>query len=72
MLRPGRTNGYVSFWVRSVDRALRAYLREQGSSFPLLPAINDSRGIDRQPGYTQLVATDSEGNLVLFSEYPGT
>ena len=72
LLRPGRTNGYVSFWVRSVDRALRAYLREQGSSFPLLPAINDSRGIDRQPGYTQLVATDSEGNLVLFSEYPGT
>ncbi len=72
LLRPGRTNGYVSFWVRSVDRSLRAYLREQGSSFPLLPAINNRRGIDHQPGYTQLVATDSEGNIVLFSEYPGT
>ena len=72
LLRPGQANGYVSFWVRSVDATLRQYLRRQGSEFPLLPAINDRRGIDRQPGYTQLVSTDSEGNVVLFSEYPGT
>ncbi len=70
-MRPGKANGYVSFWVRSVDR-LYEYLCAQGSVFPHIPAINDRTGIDHQPGYTQLVATDSEGNVVLFTEYPGT
>ena len=71
LLRPNRSNGYVSFWVRSA-REMYKYLQARESAFPLLPAINDRRGIDRQPGYIQIVSTDSEGNLVLFTEYPGT
>ncbi len=69
--RPRRTNGYVSFRVDSVDEVY-GYLRQRGSSFPVIPAINGSSGVDAQPGYTQLVSTDSEGNIVLFTEYPGT
>jgi len=34
-------------------------------------AINIKKGIDTQPGYKQVVATDSEGNLVIFTEYSG-
>jgi hypothetical protein len=71
LLRPKRTNGYASFWVESVDEVYE-YLQRSGSAFPVMPAINDTEGIDRQPGYIQLVSTDSEGNVVLFTEYPGT
>ena len=71
LLRPKRTNGYASFWVESVDEVYE-YLQRSGSAFPVISAINDREGVDRQPGYIQLVATDSEGNVVLFTEYPGT
>ena len=71
LLRPRRTNGYASFWVESVDEVYE-YLQRSGSTFPVIRAINDRAGVDRQPGYIQLVSTDSEGNIVLFSEYPGT
>jgi catechol 2,3-dioxygenase-like lactoylglutathione lyase family enzyme/ketosteroid isomerase-like protein len=64
------TNGYVSFWVRSAEEA-HAYLKAHGSSFPVIPAINTKAGIDKNPGYTQAVGTDSEGNVVIFSEYSG-
>lgn len=65
-----RTNGYVSFWVRSAE-ATYAYLKEQGSAFPVIPAINEKAGLDKNPGYMQAVGTDSEGNVVIFSEYSG-
>ncbi len=65
-----QTNGYMSFWVRSVEDVYR-YLQEQDVNFPVIPAINSDQGIDRQPGYKQLVATDSEGNVILFTEYSG-
>lgn len=68
--RPGQSNGYVSFWVRSADK-IYAYLKQQGCSFPVIPALNDKSGIDSQPGYRQVIATDSEGNLVIFTEYSG-
>ncbi|MBN8609189.1 MAG: DUF4440 domain-containing protein [Deltaproteobacteria bacterium] len=64
----GRANGYMSFWVRSIDDA-HAFLRAQGASFPLVPAIVSRAGIDEQPGYRQVLATDSEGNLLLLTEY---
>jgi hypothetical protein len=34
-------------------------------------AINSVSGIDYVPGYTQIYTVDSEGNGMLFSEYPG-
>ena len=60
----------MSFWVRSVDK-IYSYLQEKGTSFPVISAINNYRGIDKQAGYTQLVATDSEGNVIIFTEYSG-
>ena len=71
LIRPKRTNGYASFWVESVNEVYE-YLQRKGSTFPHIPAINDRAGIDEQPGYIQLVSTDSEGNVVVFTEYPGT
>lgn len=68
--RNRESNGYVSFWVDSADD-VHDYLVSQGSSFPHIPAINDGPGIDEQPGYRQVLATDSEGSAVLFTEYPG-
>lgn len=65
-----RTNGYMSFWVRSADDVHR-YLKKSGVSFPHLPAISDTAGMESHPGYKQVVATDSEGNVVLFTEYTG-
>jgi len=68
--RPRHANGYISFWVRSAVET-QAYLKQQGCSFPIIPAINDVAGIDKQPGYVQVVTTDSEGNIVIFTEYSG-
>ena len=65
---PHRANGYADFSVRSVEEVYD-YLREKGATFPLIPGINDKRGIDPQPGYKQILAVDSEGNLVNFSQY---
>ena len=68
--RPHKTNGYVSFWINSAEET-HAYLKKNGSTFPKIPAINTRVGVDKQPGYTQILATDSEGNGLLFTEYPG-
>ncbi|HBL28720.1 MAG TPA: hypothetical protein DD490_17940, partial [Acidobacteria bacterium] len=67
---PRQANGHPSFWVASA-RKTHDYLVAQGSSFPVHPSINDRAGLDRQPGYLQVLATDSEGNLLLFTEYTG-
>jgi catechol 2,3-dioxygenase-like lactoylglutathione lyase family enzyme/ketosteroid isomerase-like protein len=68
--QPHRANGYMSFWVHSAE-AIYEYLKQNGSTFPVIPAINDRKGIDKQPGYTQVVSTDSEGNVLIFTEYSG-
>lgn len=60
----------MSFWVDSANQSY-AYLVAQGATFPRIPAINDVSGIDDQPGYRQILATDSEGNGVLLTEYTG-
>lgn len=67
--RAHRTNGYASFWIESAT-AVYSRLKKAGSTFPVVPAINSRPGPDREPGYIQIYATDSEGNGVLFSEYP--
>lgn len=67
---PRTANGYPSFWVASARRT-EAYLRERGSRFPVTPSINAGSGPDRKPGYTDLLATDPDGNLILFTEYSG-
>ena len=68
--RPHKTNGYVSFWINSAEET-HAYLKKNGATFLKIPAINSRVGVDPQPGYTQILATDSEGNALLFTEYPG-
>jgi catechol 2,3-dioxygenase-like lactoylglutathione lyase family enzyme len=67
---PRQANGHPSFWVASA-RKTHAYLVSQGSSFPVHPSINNRAGLDPQPGYIQVLSTDSEGNLLLFTEYTG-
>lgn len=67
---PRTANGYPSFWVASA-RKTEAYLRAQGCRFPVYPSINARAGADRKPGYTDLLATDPDGNLILFTEYTG-
>jgi catechol 2,3-dioxygenase-like lactoylglutathione lyase family enzyme/ketosteroid isomerase-like protein len=64
------TNGYVSFWVYSAEDVY-AYLEEQEVSFPIVESINKVSGLDEQPGYIQVYATDNEGNGVIFTEYTG-
>ena len=68
--RPHKTNGYVSFWINSAAET-HAYLKKNGAIFLKIPAINSRVGVDPQPGYTQILATDSGGNALLFTEYPG-
>ncbi|MFQ6007092.1 MAG: VOC family protein, partial [Woeseia sp.] len=65
---PHRSNGYADLAVRSVDEVY-AYLRSSGAALPLVEGINDVPGIDSQPGYKQILAVDSEGNLINFSQY---
>jgi catechol 2,3-dioxygenase-like lactoylglutathione lyase family enzyme len=67
---PNQANGYVSFWVHSA-RDTYNYLKTQGATFPVIPSINTVSGVDPQPGYTQVFATDSEGVGVIFTEYSG-
>ncbi|MEM7740042.1 MAG: hypothetical protein AAF225_04510 [Pseudomonadota bacterium] len=64
----GQSNGYADFSVRSAEEVL-AYLKSTGAEMPLVAGINDQAGLDPQPGYIQVLAVDSEGNLVNFSEY---
>jgi hypothetical protein len=66
-----KTNGYASFWVQNAQNTFQ-YLKSQGSRFPVLPAINDVSGVDQQPGYTQVLASDSEGSCILMTEYTTT
>ena len=54
---------------RSKIKEVYEYLQSKGASFPVVEAINDTSGIDEQPGYNQILAIDSEGNLVNFSDY---
>ena len=70
LIQSRKTNGYMSFWVRSVEK-IYTYLQEKGTNFPVISAINNQLGIDKQLGYAQLVATDSEGNVLVFTEYSG-
>ena len=70
LIAPERTNGYVSFNIASAEK-IYAYLQEHKVQFPMTPSLNDKKGVDHKPGYTQVVATDSEENLVIFSEYTG-
>jgi predicted enzyme related to lactoylglutathione lyase len=68
--RKGKSNGYLSVWVRSA-RDANSYLRKAGSLFPVVPSINSESGINQLPGYVQVYATDSEGNGLVFTEYTG-
>lgn len=61
-------NGYADLTIRSADKVY-AYLEQFGASFPVIEAINYTSGIDEQPGYNQILSTDSEGNLINFSQY---
>jgi len=65
-----KSNGYISFWVKSAKNTYD-YMMGQGSLFPVIPAINSASGIDLSPGYSQVLATDTEGNVVVFTEYSG-
>ncbi|HMV80727.1 MAG TPA: VOC family protein [Leptospiraceae bacterium] len=65
-----RTNGYASFLVISAAEVYE-YLKKQGCSFPRIPALNDRPGLEKHPGYIQVVSTDSEGNIIMFTEYSG-
>lgn len=68
--RPRRPSAYNSFWVRSAKDTY-AYLKRRNVGWPHIPAITRDAGLQRYPGYVQVVATDSEGNLVVFTEYTG-
>lgn len=70
LLQDEKSNGYMSFWIRSAKETHK-YLKEQEVSFPVIDSINDKEGIDSQHGYLQVVSTDSEGNVIIFSEYTG-
>ena len=63
-----RANGYADLSIRSAEEVYK-YLKSKGAAFPVVKAINDTPGIDKQPGYNQILAVDSEGNLINFSEY---
>jgi len=65
-----QTNGYISFCINSADEIYN-YLKKNNAKFPVISSINDVEGIDKQPGYNQIITTDSEGNIVLFTEYTG-
>ncbi|MEM1153030.1 MAG: nuclear transport factor 2 family protein [Pseudomonadota bacterium] len=63
-----RSNGYADFSIRSAEEVYE-YLKSRNASFRHVNGINDQPGIDPQPGYRQILAVDSEGNLVNFSQY---
>ena len=65
---PHHGNGYADLSIRSAEEVY-AYLRSIGATFPLVEGINSVPGIDSQPGYRQILAVDSEGNLINFSQY---
>jgi ketosteroid isomerase-like protein/predicted enzyme related to lactoylglutathione lyase len=65
---PHRSNGYADLSIRSAEEVYE-YLQQKGAAFPQVEGINNSVGIDEQPGYRQILAVDSEGNLINFSQY---
>jgi catechol 2,3-dioxygenase-like lactoylglutathione lyase family enzyme len=65
---PHRNNGYADLSVRSVDETL-SLLKKSGAELPHVPGINDQAGIDPNAGYHQILAIDTEGNLINFSQY---
>ena len=65
---PHKGNGYADLSIRSADEVYE-YLKSKGSVFPVVEGIGDTSGIDPQPGYNQILAVDSEGNLINFSQY---
>jgi extradiol dioxygenase family protein len=64
----GRANSSASLVVNSV-RDTRKRLKSMGSTFPVIPSINSRGGTDDEGNYLTLLATDSEGNAVVFTEY---
>jgi predicted enzyme related to lactoylglutathione lyase len=67
-IQAGRANSSASLVVDSVEDA-HAKLESMGSTFPVIPSINSRGGTDDEGNYSTLLATDSEGNAVVFSEY---
>jgi hypothetical protein len=57
-------------WKRVVATGLvPGMVASMGSTFPVIPSINSHGGTDDEGNYLTLLATDSEGNAVVFSEY---
>jgi predicted enzyme related to lactoylglutathione lyase len=67
-VQAGRANSSASLVVDSVEDT-HAQLESMGSTFPMIPSINSRGGTDDEGNYLTLLATDSEGNAVVFSEY---
>jgi hypothetical protein len=65
---PHRSNGHADLSIRSAEEVYE-YLESRGATFPLVEGINNQPGIDSQPGYRQILAVDTEGNLINFSQY---
>jgi predicted enzyme related to lactoylglutathione lyase len=66
--QPGRANSSASLVINSAA-VTREQLESMGSTFPVIPSINSRGGTDDEGNYLTLLATDSEGNAVVFSEY---
>jgi catechol 2,3-dioxygenase-like lactoylglutathione lyase family enzyme len=62
---------YASLWIHSAE-AVYERLVALGARFPVVASITGTAGIDREPGYRQIYAIDSEGNGVVFTEYTAT
>jgi len=67
-VQAGRANSSASLVINSVEDT-RDQLESMGSTFPVIPSINSRGGTDDEGNYLTLLATDSEGNAVVFSEY---
>ena len=65
------TNGYVSFWVEDAEVTYQYLQTIPGVQFHVIGAINSSMSVDNFEGYNQIMATDPEGNDVVYTDYPG-
>ncbi len=61
----------MSFWVEDANATYDYLLTIPGVQFHVIGAINSSRSVDNFEGYNQIMATDPEGNDVVYSDYPG-
>lgn len=66
--RAGQTNAYVSLWTRNANNAYK-FLKSKKRAFPRISAINNKKGIDKQDGYIQVVTTDMDNSVLVFTEY---